>query len=61
MAGEFDRSFSYGGRSVFGWEPPEGSGNGAAKGASRFSKGCAEVREGEERLGAAPSSAHGKV
>jgi hypothetical protein len=22
VAGEFDRSFSYGGRSVFGWEPP---------------------------------------
>ena len=39
VAGEFDRSFSYGGRSVFGWEPPEGSRNGAAKGAPRFSKG----------------------
>ncbi|AYG68866.1 MULTISPECIES: DUF763 domain-containing protein [unclassified Rhizobium] len=24
VAGEFDRSFSYGGRSVFGWEPPSG-------------------------------------
>ena len=39
VAGEFDCSFSYGGRSVFGWEPPEGSRNGAAKGAPRFSKG----------------------
>lgn len=28
VAGEFDRSFSYGGRSVFGWEPPsETAGN----------------------------------
>ena len=25
VAGEFDRSFSYGGRSVFGWEPPVNS------------------------------------
>lgn len=25
VAGEFDRSFSYGGRSVFGWEPPANS------------------------------------
>ncbi|MGG6895528.1 DUF763 domain-containing protein [Rhizobium sp. BR 315] len=25
VAGEFDRSFSYGGRSVFGWEPPTDS------------------------------------
>ncbi|WP_037150911.1 DUF763 domain-containing protein [Rhizobium freirei] len=25
VAGEFDRSFSYGGRSVFGWEPPASS------------------------------------
>lgn len=26
VAGEFDRSFSYGGRSVFGWEPPSETG-----------------------------------
>ena len=25
VAGEFDKSFSYGGRSVFGWEPPASS------------------------------------
>ncbi len=27
VAGEFDRSFSYGGRSVFGWEPPSETGD----------------------------------
>ncbi|MFK0164133.1 DUF763 domain-containing protein [Rhizobium sp. NPDC090279] len=31
VAGEFDRSFSYGGRSVFGWEPPANSEDDAAQ------------------------------
>ncbi|MGY5777373.1 DUF763 domain-containing protein [Rhizobium sp. LEGMi135b] len=38
VAGEFDRSFSYGGRSVFGWEPPADSGNDGAERDFRSSK-----------------------
>ncbi len=38
VAGEFDRSFSYGGRSVFGWEPPVDAGDDGAEGGLRSSK-----------------------
>ncbi len=38
VAGEFDKSFSYGGRSVFGWEPPADSGDDSAEGGFRSSK-----------------------
>ncbi|MDK4712849.1 DUF763 domain-containing protein [Rhizobium sp. CNPSo 4039] len=38
VAGEFDRSFSYGGRSVFGWEPPPDSADHGAEGDLRSSK-----------------------
>ncbi|MGY5800765.1 DUF763 domain-containing protein [Rhizobium sp. LEGMi12c] len=38
VAGEFDRSFSYGGRSVFGWEPPAVSEDDSAQGDLRSSK-----------------------
>ncbi|MBB3570292.1 DUF763 domain-containing protein [Rhizobium sp. BK491] len=38
VAGEFDRSFSYGGRSVFGWEPATDAESNVAKGNRRSSK-----------------------
>lgn len=38
VAGEFDRSFSYGGRSVFGWEPPSDSEEVLAADSHRSSK-----------------------
>jgi len=38
VAGEFDRSFSYGGRSVFGWEPATDSESNVAEGNRRSSK-----------------------
>ncbi|GAC1045874.1 DUF763 domain-containing protein [Rhizobium sp. No.120] len=38
VAGEFNKSFSYGGRSVFGWEPPVDAGNEGVEGGLRSSK-----------------------
>lgn len=38
VAGEFDRSFSYGGRSVFGWEPATDTESNVAEGNRRSSK-----------------------
>jgi hypothetical protein len=38
VAGEFDRSFSYGGRSVFGWEPATDAEINVAEGNRRSSK-----------------------
>jgi hypothetical protein len=38
VAGEFDRSFSYGGRSVFGWEPATDAESNVAEGNRRSSK-----------------------